>query len=37
MTEHESYKAKKAHKVPKRWKEKAYIDKDDYESSTPRA
>jgi acetyl-CoA synthetase len=31
MTEHESHKAYKAHKVPKRWKEKAYIDKDEYE------
>lgn len=30
MTEHESHKVK-AHKVPKRWKDKAYIDKDEYE------
>jgi acetyl-CoA synthetase len=31
MTEHDSHKASKTHKVPKRWKEKAYIDKDKYE------
>ncbi|HLC08609.1 MAG TPA: AMP-binding protein, partial [Methyloceanibacter sp.] len=31
MTEHGSHTAYKAHKVPKRWKEKAYIDKDEYE------
>ena len=31
MAEHGTHKAYKAHKVPKRWKEKAYIDKDEYE------
>jgi acetyl-CoA synthetase len=31
MAEHETHKAYKAHKVPKRWKEKAHIDKDEYE------
>src|SRR4029079_12302210 len=31
MTEHDTHKAYKAHKVPKRWKDNAYIDKDEYE------
>jgi acetyl-CoA synthetase len=31
MTEHETHKSYKTHKVPKRWKESAYIGKDDYE------
>jgi len=31
MTEHGTHKAYKAHKVPKRWKEKAHVDKEEYE------
>jgi acetyl-CoA synthetase len=31
MAEHGTHMAYKAHKVPKRWKEKAHIDKDEYE------
>ena len=31
MAEHGTHKAYKVHKVPKRWKEKAHIDKDEYE------
>ncbi|HEY8276729.1 MAG TPA: acetate--CoA ligase [Methyloceanibacter sp.] len=31
MTEHGTHKTYKTHKVPKNWKEKAHIDKDEYE------